>query len=165
MRIGMVRALSATPTMIAIEKGYFKEYGIKVEVSDIDTTALIPLAQNRRAGHGSGGDGRLFQRAREEFSDHHRHRPRRHADRPQAADPAGPEGQDQDHRRPQGQGSSPPTRTASVSTYEIGKMLASAGLTLKDIELKMLPFPQMGVGLANKAVDARHRHSALGAPS
>ena len=46
VRIGMVRALSATPTMIAIEKGYFKEYGINAEVSDVDTTALIPLAQN-----------------------------------------------------------------------------------------------------------------------
>src|SRR4029450_11115864 len=46
VRIGMVRALSATPTMIAIEKGYFKQYGINAEVNDVDTTALIPLAQN-----------------------------------------------------------------------------------------------------------------------
>jgi len=47
VRIGMVRALSATPTMIAIEKGYFKEFGISAEVNDVDTTALIPLAQNQ----------------------------------------------------------------------------------------------------------------------
>jgi ABC-type proline/glycine betaine transport system substrate-binding protein len=72
VRIGMVRALSATPTMIAIEKGYFKQYGINAEVNDVDTTALIPLAQNRR----------LFQRARKELSDHHRNRPGRLADRP-----------------------------------------------------------------------------------
>jgi ABC-type nitrate/sulfonate/bicarbonate transport system substrate-binding protein len=30
VRVGMVRALSSTATMIAIEKGYFKDYGIKV---------------------------------------------------------------------------------------------------------------------------------------
>ena len=44
--------------------------------------------------------------------------------------------------------------TASVVNYELGKLLETVGLTIKDVELKVLPFPQMGVGLANKAVDA-----------
>jgi hypothetical protein len=38
----------------------------------------------------------------------------------------------------------------SVTTYEVGKILETAGLTLKDIEIKILPFGQMGVALANK---------------
>jgi NitT/TauT family transport system substrate-binding protein len=45
----MVRALSSTATMIAIEKGYFKDYGIKVVTEDIDSSidALAIVAQNR----------------------------------------------------------------------------------------------------------------------
>ena len=38
--------------------------------------------------------------------------------------------------------------------YELGKMLETVGLTIKDVEVKVIPFSQMGVGLANKAVDA-----------
>src|ERR1700704_6017496 len=49
VRVGMVRALSSTATMIAIEKGYFKDLGIKVVVEDIDSSidALAIVAQNR----------------------------------------------------------------------------------------------------------------------
>src|SRR3984893_18424185 len=49
VRVGMVRALSSTATMIAIEKGYFKDYGIKVVIEDIDSSidALAVVAQNR----------------------------------------------------------------------------------------------------------------------
>ena len=49
VRIGMVRALSSTATMIAIEKGYFKDYGIKVVIEDLDSSidALAIVAQNR----------------------------------------------------------------------------------------------------------------------
>src|SRR5258708_35123595 len=49
VRVGMVRALSSTATMIAIEKGYFKDYGIKVVTEDIDSSidALAVVAQNR----------------------------------------------------------------------------------------------------------------------
>ena len=49
VRVGMVRALSSTATMIAIERGYFKEYGIKVVIEDLDSSidALAVVAQNR----------------------------------------------------------------------------------------------------------------------
>ena len=42
----------------------------------------------------------------------------------------------------------------SVSTYETGKMLERDGLTLADVDLKILPFTQMGIALKNGAVDA-----------
>lgn len=42
----------------------------------------------------------------------------------------------------------------SVTTYEIGKMLNTIGLGLKDVNLKVIPFPQMGVALKNGALDA-----------
>ena len=41
----------------------------------------------------------------------------------------------------------------SVSTYEVGKMLERVGLTINDVELKILPFTQMAVAFANKAID------------
>jgi NitT/TauT family transport system substrate-binding protein len=42
----------------------------------------------------------------------------------------------------------------SVSTYETGKMLERDGLKLTDVDLKILPFTQMGIALKNKAIDA-----------
>ncbi len=43
---------------------------------------------------------------------------------------------------------------ASVTTYELGKVLEKNGLTLKDIELKQLGFPQMSPAMKNGALDA-----------
>jgi NitT/TauT family transport system substrate-binding protein len=42
----------------------------------------------------------------------------------------------------------------SIASYEVGSILAKAGLTLKDIEVKYMPFNQAAVALENKAVDA-----------
>ncbi len=42
----------------------------------------------------------------------------------------------------------------STSLYEIGMVLASAGLRIKDIDVKYVPFPQMGAALAGGMLDA-----------
>jgi NitT/TauT family transport system substrate-binding protein len=42
----------------------------------------------------------------------------------------------------------------SVSTYEVGKMLETEGVTIGDVDVKVLPFPQMPVAFRNKAIDA-----------
>jgi NitT/TauT family transport system substrate-binding protein len=42
----------------------------------------------------------------------------------------------------------------SISTYEIGKALETAGLSLADVEIKVIPFTQMGLALKNGAADA-----------
>src|SRR5262245_31948382 len=152
VRIGMVRALSATPTMIAIEKGYFKEHGIAAEVSDVDTTALIPLAQNVVQVMEAGVTAGYFNALEKNF-------PITIAtDR--VASPIGhkllirPDLKDKIRTSDDLKGKVIATNaTASVTNYEIGHVLASAGLTLEDIEVQVLPFPQRSVGLANKAVD------------
>src|SRR5215469_1085121 len=49
VRVGMVKSISSVATLTAIEKGYFKAFGIKVETEDLDTSAnvIALLAQNR----------------------------------------------------------------------------------------------------------------------
>ena len=42
----------------------------------------------------------------------------------------------------------------SVSTYEIGKMLETAGLTMAEVDVKVIPFAQYAIAFRNKAVDA-----------
>jgi len=42
----------------------------------------------------------------------------------------------------------------SIIGYDLYKVLGSAGLTFKDIDIKYISFPQMGVALQNGAVDA-----------
>ncbi len=42
----------------------------------------------------------------------------------------------------------------SIIGYDLYKVLGSAGLTFKDIEIKYISFPQMGIALQNGAVDA-----------
>jgi NitT/TauT family transport system substrate-binding protein len=42
----------------------------------------------------------------------------------------------------------------SLTIYEAGKMLETAGLTIKDVDLKYMPFPQMLIALKNGAIDA-----------
>ena len=42
----------------------------------------------------------------------------------------------------------------SVSTYEVGKMLETAGIAISDVDVKVFPFTQMPIAFANKAIDA-----------
>jgi ABC-type nitrate/sulfonate/bicarbonate transport system substrate-binding protein len=44
--------------------------------------------------------------------------------------------------------------TGSPLTYMLGRMLESEGLSLKDIDLVSMPWPDMGTAFANKAIDA-----------
>lgn len=43
---------------------------------------------------------------------------------------------------------------ASIQTYIVAKVLDSAGMSVKDIDLVAIPFPQMGAAFANNAIDA-----------
>src|SRR5262252_7002117 len=49
IRIGLARSTSSAAELMAIERGYFKEYGIKLEIEDLDSSAnaIALLAQNR----------------------------------------------------------------------------------------------------------------------
>jgi NitT/TauT family transport system substrate-binding protein len=154
IRVALARSLVSVTTLVAIEKGYFKEHGIKVEIEDIDSSvnALALLAQNRlqvvEGGISAGYFNALEQGLpitivadRVTTPIHHKFLVR--ADlKDQIKEVAQLKGRT---IASNGQG--------AVTTYEIGKLLETAGLTMKDVEIKILPFTQMGVAFANKAID------------
>jgi NitT/TauT family transport system substrate-binding protein len=42
----------------------------------------------------------------------------------------------------------------SIALYEVTRLLESAGMTIKDVETKVIPFAQMGIAFQTKAIDA-----------
>jgi NitT/TauT family transport system substrate-binding protein len=155
VRVGMVRSISSVATLTAIEKGYFKEAGIKVVTEDIDTSAnmLALLAQNQLQIIEGGISAGYFNALEKGL--------------PIAivmdrvSSPLGhslmlrPDLKDQIKELRQLKGKILASNGAgSVSTYEVGKMLESDGLSIGDIDVRVFPFTQMAIAFANKAIDA-----------
>jgi len=155
VRLGAVRSITSGVTAWATARGYFKEFGIKLDSSDLDTSAnsIALLSQNQldvieggiAAGYFNGLEKNLpITMVMDRVST-----------------PIGhnlmlrPDLKDQITEVKQLKGKVIATNgNGSVSTYEIGKLLALGGLTINDVELKILPFPQYAVAFANKAIDA-----------
>jgi len=152
--IGIVPSVPAGATWIAIEKGYFREAGIDVQLEKIDSAsnAMALLASGRmqvvEGGLAAGYWNALAQKLPVIMALERGSSPVYHdlLVRPDLA------GQIKTIADLKG-------RTVAIvapgssAVYEVGKVLETAGLTLKDIEIKYMPFPQMGVAFANKAID------------
>jgi len=155
VRIGIARSVSNGAELIAIEKGYFRDVGIKVEIDDIDTSAntIALLATNRLqiiAGGVSAGYFNAIEKNLPVIVI---------ADR--VSTPIG-------HNlmlRPDLKGKITSLAklkgkviasngAGSVSTYEVGKMLETAGVSVAEVDVKIIPFTQMPVAFANKGIDA-----------
>jgi NitT/TauT family transport system substrate-binding protein len=155
VRVGMVRALSSTGTMIAIEKGYFRDYGIKVVIEDLDSSidALAVVAQNRLQVVEGGISAAYFNAieknlpvtiAIDRVSSPLNHKLIVRADlKDKIKDIAQLKG------RPLASNS-----RGAITNYEIGKIFEKAGLAYRDADIRFIPFTQMSVAFANKAVDA-----------
>jgi NitT/TauT family transport system substrate-binding protein len=155
VRIGMARSVSNGAELIAIERGYFRDAGIKVEIEDIDTSAntIALLATNRLQIVAGGISAGYFNAIEKDLPIIVI------ADRVSA--PVGhnlmlrPDLKDKVTGLAQLKGKVIASNgTGSVSTYEVGKMLETAGLTIADVDVKVFPFTQMPVAFANKAIDA-----------
>lgn len=161
--IGVVPSVPAGATWIAVEKGYFRDAGIEVQLEKIESAApaMALLAANRlqvvegglAAGYWNGlTQGLPVIMALERGSS-----PLYHdvLVRPDLVDKiktiADLKGRTVGLVAP-----------GSSVLYEMGKTLETAGLTIKDIEIKFIPFPQMGVALANKAIDVAHEVPPFG---
>jgi NitT/TauT family transport system substrate-binding protein len=155
VKVGMVKSISSVATLTAIEKGYFKDLGIKVETEDLDTSAnvIALLAQNQlqvveggiSAGYFNALDKNLpitmvMDRVSSPLGHHLMIRPDLKGQITRLKDLKGKT------IASNGQG--------SVSTYEVGKMLETDGLTIADVDIKVLPFNQMAIAFTNKAIDA-----------
>jgi NitT/TauT family transport system substrate-binding protein len=155
VRAGLVRSITSGVTYDATEKGYFKDVGIKVQTEDLDTSAnsIALLSQNQfdviEGGISAGYFNALEKNLPITVVMSRVSTPIGHNImlRPDLA------GQITDIKGLKGKVIAT-NGTGSVSTYEIGKVLETGGLTINDVELKVLPFTQYALGFANKAIDA-----------
>lgn len=155
VKVGLARSVSNGAELIAIEKGYFKEVGIKVEIEDIDTSAnvLALLAQNKLqliAGGISAGYFNAIEKGLPVTIIGDR-----------VSTPIGhnlmlrPDLKDKIKTLSDLKGKIIASNGAgSVSTYEVGKMLETAGVKISDVDVKIFPFTQMALAFNNKAIDA-----------
>ena len=140
IKVGIARSTSNAAELMAIKHGYFKQYGIKLEWDDIDTTAnvIALLAQNRYQIVAGGISAGIFNALEKNLpviilSD-------------RVSTPIGhnlmlrPDLKDSVKSLKDLKGKVVASNgQGSVSTYETGKMLEREGLTLADIDLKILP--------------------------
>jgi NitT/TauT family transport system substrate-binding protein len=155
IHVGLVRSISNGAELIALDRGYFKQYGLNVVIDDIDTSAdtMVLLATNRLqivAGGIAAGYFNALQKGlpvatiADRVSTPIRHNLMLRPDLKDAIT---------DLKQLKGRVIAT-NGAGSVSTYEIGKMLETAGLKTSDVDIKILRFPQMAAAFTNKAIDA-----------
>ena len=155
LTIATVPSVPSASTYLALDKGYFRDAGLDVTVERINSLskALAFVATNRiqvaQGGISAGyfnavAQGLPIVMALEGGSTPLYHLILVH---PELADrikvPADLKGRRVALSAP-----------GSNAVYELGMMLASAGLRIKDVDVKYIAFSQMAVALANRAVDA-----------
>ena len=154
VRMGVVRSMANAALLIAQDKGYFKEAGIKLELEMLQSSAtgMAGLAQGQlniiaggvSAGYFNAIDKKLpiiitIDRVTTPVGHNLMIRPDLKDTVKSLKDLKG-----------KVIASNAP---GSISTYETGKMLETVGLTVNDVEIKNIPFGQYAVALKNKAVD------------
>jgi NitT/TauT family transport system substrate-binding protein len=155
VKIGTVRSISTVAIVWAVERGYFKQHGINIINENLETAATsVPvLAQNQlqivEGGISAGYFNALERKLPIAIV----------LDR--VSSPLGhnlmlrPDLSNEITTVRQLKGRTVATNAqAAVSTYELGKILETEGLTLADIELKVLPFTHYAAAFANRAIDA-----------
>jgi NitT/TauT family transport system substrate-binding protein len=155
INLGLVRSISNGANLWGVERGYFKEAGINLKIEDLDTTAnvLAMLAQNRLQIVEGGVSAGYFNGLQKNLPI------TMVVDR--VSSPLGhnlmvrPDLKDQIKRLSDLKGKTIASNgTGSVSTYEVGRMLETDGIKISDVDVKVIPFPQMAVAFRNKAIDA-----------
>jgi NitT/TauT family transport system substrate-binding protein len=155
VKVGAVRSISTATILWGVEKGYFKEYGIKVVTETLDTAAnsIALLAQNQLQLVEGGISAGYFNALEKNLP------VTMVLDR--VSSPLGhnlmlrPDLKGQITQLRQLKGKTIATNgQGAVSTYEVGKLLESDGLTINDVDIKVIPFTQYAVAFNNKAIDA-----------
>jgi NitT/TauT family transport system substrate-binding protein len=153
--VGTAKGIGTASTMIAVEKGYYKELGLDVRVEEVKSSAdIMVLVANGTLKIVEGGisagyfnaiarnmpvkiisdrvstpvESKILIRAdlRDEIKS--------------VSDLKG--------RRVGNNGA------GSIGTYEIGKVLEAHGLSYSDVDTKILGFPEITIAFINKSIDA-----------
>jgi len=153
--IGMVPSLPAAATYIADDKGWYREAGIEVEIGKVDSaaSAMSLVAANRlqvvEGGLASNYWNALAQGLPVIMASERGSSPLHHAIMVRN-DLKGVIKSIADLKGRKIAIVAP----GAILAYELGKTLETQGLRFKDVEIAFIPFPQMGLALTNKAVDA-----------
>ena len=153
VKVGTVRSISTATILWGVEKGYFKEHGIKVVTENLDTAAnsIALLAQNQLQLVEGGISAGYFNALEKNLP------VTMVLDR--VSSPLGhnlmlrPDLKGQITRLRQLKGKTIATN-GQGAVSEVGKLLESDGLTLDDVEIKVIPFTQYAVAFNNRAIDA-----------
>lgn len=162
VKVGWVPAMVSSPLMIAREKGYFKAVGIDLELESVTTAtdAMAHVGTNRMQVLEGGVQANYFNALAARYpiviaGD-------------RASSPLG-------HLvmiRPDLRGEIKSLKdlkgrtisiagAGSIIAYEMDKLLQTVGLSLKDVNVKVLPIPQLPVAFANKVIDAADIYSPM----
>lgn len=154
IKVGTARAISVGATLYAIKHGYFKEAGIELDMEYINSSAdvMAMVAQNQyqiiEGGISAGYFNAVEKKLPLSIVADRTSSPLFHSIMVRN------ELKDKIKTIKDLKGKSIASNgPGSITTYEIGKVLASAGMTLADVEIKVVPFTQMGLALKNGAVD------------
>jgi len=154
IKVGVVRSVSNAALLITEAKGYFREVGLNVDLEYLQSssTGMASLAQGQlniiaggvSAGYFNALDKKLpiiitIDRVTTPIGHNLMIRPDLKDTIKSLKDLKG-----------KVIASNAP---GSISTYEIGKMLATVGVSFEDVEIKNIPFGQYAAALKNKAVD------------
>ncbi len=158
VKIGHLGIVADAPFYLAIENGYFKDEGLQVELERFNSAAqaTAPLSQNQVQVVGGGMSAALFNAFARGWPvriaiPRTRDVPGYSSDtlilrsdlRSSVSDLQDLKGKKIAINAPSG-----------ALHYMVGKMLESANLKLTDVELVVMPWPNMGPALETKAIDA-----------
>jgi NitT/TauT family transport system substrate-binding protein len=158
VKIGHLGIVADAPFYLAIENGYFKEEGLEVELERFNSAAqaTAPLSQNQVQVVGGGMSAGLFNAFARGW-------PVRIA-LPRTRDVPGYSSdtlilRDDLRNSVRGLQDLKGKKIAinapnAALHYMVGKMLESANVKLSEVELVVMPWPNMGAALETKAIDA-----------
>jgi NitT/TauT family transport system substrate-binding protein len=155
MVIGTVPGIAAAGTYIADAKGYFKDAGLDVEIGSLASAAdaMASLSTNEfqivEGGYSAGYWNALAKDFPIITAFERGSRPTNH----QIVVPEAMRDKIKTLKDLKGH-SVAVNAPGSLTIYELGKMLETVGLTIKDVDIKYMPFPQMAVAFKNNAIDA-----------
>jgi len=155
IKMGVVRSIANGALLLAEHNGYLKQAGIKLELNYVQSsaTAMASLAQGQLdiiAGGVSAGYFNALAKnlpiiiAVDRVTQPVRHNLMLRSDLKDKVKSL------KDLKGRVVASNAP----GSISTYEIGKLMETVGMSIKDVEIKNIPFGQYAVALKNKAVDA-----------